>query len=291
MSPRLKFLVLTLAAALAGPSVSLAGDAPASEPVNRGNLSLLGGVDFTSAYFFRGYNQEDGGLIAQPYLTLTANVVKRDDMTVNVYGGIWNSAHSKQTFSDDGNSAWYEADLYAGVDFILGGGWTVGGIYTVYTYPNGAFNSIQELGIKGSYDDTDAVWSKQIGFALKPYAGIFFETDDGNGTEDVYLELGVTPTVYSFNLNPSTPVSISVPLVLGMSLDDFYVESDGDNSLFGYGSIGVAASLPLPIPSNYGAWSLTGRLDYMQLFADSTEIVNNDESYQVIGRVGVSFTY
>jgi hypothetical protein len=49
--------------------------------------------------------------------------------------------------------------------------------------------------------------------------------------------------------------------------------------------------MPLPIPSDYGSWSLTGSVTYLQLFADSAEIVNNDESNYFIGKLGVSFTY
>jgi hypothetical protein len=289
MSHRLKFLVLTLAAALASPSMSFGADGEPEGP-NKGRITFAGGLDWTSAYFFRGYNQEDGGLIFQPYFEINTTVYKKDQMAVNAVIGMWNSVHENQTFSDDGNSAWYESDIYGRVDVTLPKGFILSGIYTLYTYPNGAFNSIQEIGVKVGWDDSPYT-EKQIGFALKPYAALFFEVDDGNGTEDTYLELGLNPTVYSFNLRSDTPVSITVPLVLGLSLDDFYVDNDGDNELFGYGSIGVAAQMPLPIPSDYGSWSLTGSLTYLQLFADSTEIVNNDESNYFIGKLGVSFTY
>ncbi len=289
MSHRLKFLVLTLAAALAGPpSLSFAADE--TDGPNRGKLTFAGGLDWTNAYFFRGYNQEDGGLIFQPYLEVNTTLHKRDDLAINGVVGFWNSVHENQTFSDDGNSAWYESDIYGRVDVTLPRGFIASGIYTLYTYPNGAFNSIQEVGAKVSWDDSPYT-QKQIGFALKPYAALFLEVDDGNGSEDMYLELGLNPTVYTFNLRADTPLSLTVPIVLGMSLDDFYIESDGDNALFGYGSIGVAAQLPLPIPSDYGSWSLTGSVTYLQLFADSTEIVNNDESNYFIGKVGVSFSY
>jgi hypothetical protein len=290
MSHRLKFLVLTLAAALAGPSVSFAADDTAK--ANRGALTFSGGLDWTNAYFFRGYNQEDGGLIFQPYFEINTTLHKGDTLAVNGVVGMWNSVHEAQTFSDDGNSAWYESDVYGRVDFSLQGGWVLSGIYTLYTYPNGAFNSIQELGVKAAWDD--AAFSKEklrVPFALKPYAALFLEVDDGNGTEDMYLELGLSPTVYTFNLRADTPLSLTVPIVLGLSPDDFYLESDGDNALFGYGSIGVAAQLPLPIPSDYGSWSLTGSITFLQLFADSTEIVNSDDSNYFIGKVGVSFTY
>ena len=39
------------------------------------------GVDlnFATSYFFRGYNQEDTGLILQPYATIGASIVDEED--------------------------------------------------------------------------------------------------------------------------------------------------------------------------------------------------------------------
>ena len=53
----------------------------APEDPNTGALTVSGGVDWTTAYFFRGYNQEDTGLIVQPYLTLTSALVSNDNFT------------------------------------------------------------------------------------------------------------------------------------------------------------------------------------------------------------------
>src|SRR5688572_22874536 len=55
------------------PAVAKTGETepPPSDP-NTGGLTLTGGVDWTTAYFFRGYNQEDTGLIFQPWVTITA---------------------------------------------------------------------------------------------------------------------------------------------------------------------------------------------------------------------------
>ena len=83
-----------------------------------------------------------------------------------------------------------------------------------------------------------------------------------------------------------------MPLALGLSVDDYYLDSEGDNELFGYGSVGLMASLPLKLPAKYGSWSVTGGVQYIQLFADSAEAANDGGTdYEVLGKVGLSFTY
>ena len=290
----------TVAAALATPSHVLAQDAttqpavtaePEAYDPNPGALTLTGGLDWTTAYFFRGYNQEDTGLILQPYATITAALVSNDNFTLNGYVGTWNSFHDKKTAaSGNGNSSWYESDLFGGLDFVFGK-FTIGTVYTFYTYPNGAFHTIQEIGFKVAYDDTDFMKDKGIGFGLKPYAAVYFETDDGNGTEDSYLEFGITPSFGVGNV-AGKPVTIAVPVVLGCSIDDYYLDSSGDNEFFGYGSVGLFASIPLGETGKFGTWTLTGGVQFIELFADSAEIVNDGgKSNEFLGKVGVSFAY
>ncbi len=280
---------LAVTAALAAPSAVFAQDAEAdveADDPNTGGLTLTGGVDYTTAYFFRGYNQEDTGLIIQPYATVTAGLVANDNFALNGYVGIWNSFHEEKTlFAGTGPSTWYESDLFGGLDFVFGK-FTLGTVYTFYTYPNGAFNTIQEIGFKVAYDDTDFMEGKFV--ALKPYAAIYFETADGNGTEDTYLELGITP---SFALGESG-VTLAVPVVVGMSIDDYYFDDSGDDELLGYGSIGLFASLPLSDNGKFGTWTLTGGVQYIQLFADSAELANDGgDDNEILGKVGVSFAY
>ena len=267
---------------IAAPAATTADDP------NTGGLTLTGGVDWTSSYFFRGYNQEDTGLILQPYATLTANLYDTDAFDINLYGGVWNSFHSRKTLADEpGPSAWYESDAFVGTDFIIGK-FTIGAIYTFYMYPNGAFETIQELGFKLSYDDTDTMKNMGVNFALKPYVGVYIETDDGNGTEDTYAEIGIGP---SFALG-NTGITLAVPVALGLSIDDYYLDSSGDNEVFGYGSISLLGSIPIPMPAKYGAWTLTAGVQYIQLFADSAEAANDGGTdYELLGKVGISFAY
>jgi len=71
-----------------------------------------------------------------------------------------------------------------------------------------------------------------------------------------------------------------------MSLDGYYLGSDGHNAFFGYAAIGLSASYP--ITDN---WSLIGGVEYHYLFADNIEDLNSDSDYKVVGRIGVAFAY
>jgi len=278
-----------LGAMLAAPVCAYAEE-EATDP-NTGAFSLTGGADYVTAYFFRGYNQEDSRFIVQPWATLTASLLDSDNLDISAYGGAWNSVQARP---GPGDSILYETDYYGGVDFAFAP-FTLGGIYTVYTYPGDAFESVQEVGLKFAFDDTATMEKVKVPFALKPYAGIYLEVDDDNGTEECYLELGLTP---SFAVHEK--LTISVPVVFGCSIDDYYLDSDGDNSFLGYISVGLMASTPIPLPAKYGAWTLTGGVTYLYLAADSVEDLNdtpsrggigNGDDYMFIGKVGISFAY
>lgn len=287
-------------------SVARAQDAGAeADGPNNGALTISGGADYTTAYYFRGYNQEDARLIVQPWITLGASLLDSDDLDVSAYVGTWNSIHEQPT---PGNSSIYETDYYAGVDFAFGPV-TVGGIYTAYTYPGDVFGDIQEVGVKVSFDDAEFMKSAKIPFALKPYVGLYKEISDDNattsgsgpaifandGSNDAYLEFGLAP---SCEVNDA--LTLTVPVVFGCSLDDYYQSDDGDNEFLGYVSVGLMASTPLPLPARYGSWTLTGGVTYLYLAADSTQDLNeepsnggigNGENSVFIGKLGVSFSY
>lgn len=273
-----------------GGLLAVTGMVRADEPAgpNTGAMSFSGGIDFVTAYVFRGYMQEDQGLIAQPYLQLSLEAFDVGGVKLTPYAGIWSSVHSEHTGTDGSNDAWYEADLFGGVNAAIGD-FTFGVIYTNYTYPNGAFDSIGEIGFKVSWADAQTMKKVGIPFALNPSLGVYFETDDGNGSEDAYLEIGIAP---SFEVKAGdVPVTLAVPIVGGFSLDDYYPDDSGDDEFFGYLSIGLTATVGLPMPSRYGSWSLTGGVYYYRFAADSAEAANNNDDDEIVGKIGVAFTY
>lgn len=284
---RKRLLTATLGAFLAFGGVARAQDAEADDP-NTGALSVVGGIDATTAYFFRGYLQEDQGLILQPYGTLYVNIHESDNLRITPYVGIWNSWHGEKTGADDThNESWYEADIFGGADIAMGD-FTLGIIYTHYTYPNGALDDIGELGFKLAWND-EAFTKEQMGlpFQLSPYVAAFFETSDDSGTEDSYLEVGVAP---AFAVGDAG-WTLGVPVVLGMSIEDYYFDDDGDEEFLGYASIGVTLTVPLPVPERYGTWSLVGSVTYLQLIAESLETINNGDDNEIVGKLGVAFAY
>jgi hypothetical protein len=275
----MKLIALTLAAALATPTMA--------EAPNDGALTFSGGFDVASAYYFRGYLQENSGLIFQPYFKMGATFVKNDDVTISGALSTWNSFHSEKTGSDGGGAgAWYENDIGGEITFAIGN-FTITPIYTLYQYPNGAFETIQEVGLRVGFDDSKNPIIPN--FALSPYVGIYYEFDDANGSEDGYLEVGISPG-YTFEVG-STNVPLKFPVVLGLSFDDFYVDSEGDNDVLGYLQAGIETSLPLPLPERYGAWNLNVGGYYQHLFAESLELANNDSEHVLWGKIGISFTY
>ena len=287
---RKRLLTATLGALLAFGGVAKAQDPSASDTSDptTGALSIAGGIDVTTHYFFRGYLQEDQGLILQPYGTLYITAHEADNFKVTPYVGIWNSWHDEKTGSDGThNQSWYEADILGGVDVAMGD-FTLGLIYTHYTYPNGALEDIGEIGAKLAWNDA-AVTKERGGlpFQFSPYVAVYFETADDSGTEDTYLEVGIGP---SFTLG-DTGWTLGVPVVVGMSLDDYYFDENGDEEFLGYGSIGVTLTVPLPMPERYGAWNLVAGVSYLHLFADTLETINNDDDGEIIGKLGLAFSY
>lgn len=280
----MKKLLLGLAAGAVALSVPTMAMAEEAGP-NTGAFSFSGGVDYTTTYMFRGYNLGDSGKIVQPYLTLKTETLTAGEFSFSPYIGTWNS------FQDADNAGkldnyWYESDLFGGVDIAFGD-FVLTPSYVFYTYP--ASDTFQEFNLKLAYNDTELMKSAGVPFALAPYIAYAIETDHPGGDENQYLEIGISP---SFELSKDMPVTISVPVVFGMSIDGTYLEDDGSNATFGFGSIGLAASYPLDmIPAKYGSWSLTGNVKYYQLFADSAQNSNQGDDWRVVGTVGLAFTY
>jgi hypothetical protein len=70
-------------------------DDTSAEGQSRKRFNLALGVDFPTQYFYRGYLQQDRGFIAQPFLTISANLGDENGLLVRPYVGWWNSLHSK----------------------------------------------------------------------------------------------------------------------------------------------------------------------------------------------------
>lgn len=183
---------------------------------------------------------------------------------------------------------WYESDLYAGVT-LTRGKLSLTTSYTFLTSPSDAFQEVQELGFTLALDDSE--WLKA--WALKPYATLAIETgsngSDGpdldNGT---YLELGIAPG-FSFDIG-RTPVTLTFPVSVGLSLADYYQDAAGEDDTFGFAQAGVKASVPLGEPGRFGTWTLNAGVSVLFL-GDNTKAFNTGDDTEVVGMIGLQWNF
>lgn len=250
-------------------------------------LAAEAGVSLTNAYFFRGLLQEDEGAITQPWLQVDIQLAKLEAAEFSGFAGVWSSFHGSSDTAqsdDDLVEHWYESDFYAGLSCAVAS-FDLSLMHTYYTSPSDAFGTIAELSFCASYDDS-TLWKDS--FALNPSLSVAVEIDDEAGSEDSYLELGVEPA-WDLDLG-QLDLALSVPVAVGLGLDDYYVDASGDSDTFGYLSVGVGAAQVLPVSDRYGAWTLSGGVELLYL-GDAAAEANDDDDIEVVASIGLSVAF
>ena len=282
-----------LALAMATCALLLAtAPARAQEPAdpNPGALTVTASFDVLNQYMFRGIRQNSTGFVTWPTVDLGISAYSGDGglKSVGVNFGTWNSLHSGDTGSDGpSGKMWYESDFYATVGFGFGGGTSFSTTYTAYTSPNSGFTTVKELSFKLGLDDSGYLGKA----AVKPYLiiGQEFDTDiatgqaDGGNNAGTYMEIGASPGY------AGSRASIAFPLKVGFSLSDYYELAGVDNK-FGFFSVAAIATIPLGGTTKAGAWNIHGGVEY-QALGTTTQALNGGESNQVIGSIGIGFSY
>ena len=256
---------------------------------NTGNVSFTTGLDFSHAYFFRGIVQERSGLIAQPYIDMTFSLFEGTEglNSVTFTIGQWNSLHTGPSGGDGPATNvgdWYRSDFYTGFAFGVDN-WDFALTYTAYLSPNDTFGTVKEVALSMTVDDSTLLG----GFSLSPHLLLAIELDgqaDGGAGEGVYVELGVEP---GLSLE-GTPVSLSFPVTLGLSLSNYYEGIPGNDDVFGYIGLGLVASVPLRVPESYSAWEVSGGIHLLSL-GDALTSFNDDDGFQPVGIFGFNIGY
>ncbi len=258
---------------------------------NAGRVNLSAGIDFTNAYFFRGILQERNGFIWQPYAELDFNLHEGSDPFTNweLAVGIWNSVQSEQTGAQPNHPAqWFELDGYVGLATNIYGELDTSLTYIAYSYPNGAFNTVQELDLALQFDDSEFLGA----FSVQPSATFAFELDGSNGLsgrEGVYVELDAEPS-YTFMQDSDYPVTLSAPLSLGLNISEYY-DLAGNSETFGFLSFGVGVGVPLGfVPDNYGEWGVALGVSGYYL-NDNLALVNQGDELYPVGTFSVTLDY
>lgn len=276
VSMALAGLVTTSAMAQDSAGTQPAAPTAAPEAAAPKPVTLTTGLDFTSAYFFRGIRQESGGAIGQPYVDV--GVTATPWLSLNF--GNWDSIHST---GDAGN--FYEADYYAAATFTTGKV-KPGVLYTSYTSPADRFKTVHELAGVVTFDDSGTA------FPLSPKAILAFELSDGQAdageNKGIYLELGVKPGI---KLAPKA--TLYVPVKLAMSLKDYYedslIGSSGSGDTFGFFSSGLQLSVPA-VSGKSGSLEVHGGFDILWL-GDNLKLLNEDDRVKPIATIGLTYVY
>ncbi len=291
--PATAVLLTTLVGLFTSPTVT--ADEQQAPGLHLPGVSAKVTLDYVSQYFFRGIEQldSDTGVVIQPGAEFTLPVVESVTATIGTWGSIHTDGTGQPAPAGRSNpSTWFEQDLYASLDHTVGD-FTVGVGLTYYTFPSRAVNGdITELNLKLGYDDSD-LFGK---FAFNPYVEVAIELQNNAfPDENSYLEVG---GAFEFDMADTydIPLVWSIPIVLGLSLEDYYTDASGANETFGYLSVGLFAHVPLSELLGYGqwmgAWDLHAGVTF--LFLNSSVVGQTDnfadssDNYQVYATVGVS---
>lgn len=259
-------------------------------PVNSGKVAFSTGFDITTEYWFRGLGQENEGLIIQPWIDMTFELFSSDDLTLTGSVGTWNSVHDATP-----GDAWFESDFYAGVGAEMGA-ISVGASYVILYNPAGGDIFAEEVDITLDIDatafDLPAYLSPSITFAFETDGG----SDNGNN-KGTYLEIAFEPTFEDILGSGNAPVTLAVPLTLGLGLEDYYEDGMGNDDTFGFFDVGLVLSTPLDglIPADYGAW--TASIGVHAIFlGDSAENISGafgtgQDDSSVYATFGLSMEY
>jgi hypothetical protein len=271
---RLDRLTATTVAQAPAGTAPAAVDPPAASPV-----TVTVGADAPTLYVFRGLRQEaDSAFTFQPFVDV--GFAASDTVSVNV--GTWNSLHSGSN-GDAFDNAWYESDIYASAT-LTAGKWKPGALFTAYTSPANAYDTVSELAGVLAYDDSASA------VPFSPKVVVAFElsdaTADAGANKGIYLELGAKPSFQA-----GSHVTIGVPLKVGLSLKDYYEDPlTGEDGTFGYFDIGLSAGVPLSFMHN-GSWEAHGGVDVYTLGDGLPRLLNDDSRTRVVGSLGFSVAF
>lgn len=254
------------------------------------------GFDFTSQYFFRGIQQENQGILFQPWIELNSRLWKaaEGDQSVDLVFGQWNSLHDGPTGTGGNGGVWYESRFFVGANAQISERLQIGTRLNFYSTPNGAgfargLSNITELQVDVRYDDVNVLVED---FALNPYATVAIELNnqrDGGSDEGAFIELGIAPQ-FDIGALGEAPVVLTTPVRLGLGVGGYYENplTNGDDDFFGFLQLGGVASAPLEfLPAGMGPW--VGHVGlHALLLGDNNERRNGGDGAELIFEFGMS---
>jgi hypothetical protein len=276
---RIRFASPLLALALALAGTAFAGNTeptPVTPAAAEDFISGTFSLDFNTHFIsYGGDVWADGDSMSEPTFNPSIELALELPAGFTATLGTWWDVNSKGGGSSSPlGGRIQEVDVWAGLAY------TVGDFTAKVTYQAWMYGSDTEdiLDLTFSYDTF-----------LSPSLTIHNRLDQGaaNGDEGTVLVLGLSHSV------EAGPVTISFPFNVAYFCSEDYHNAwfnGGSDDGFGYGSIGVSASVPLSFISEaYGDWSLHANLTYY--VTDQDVIPNNPEGDFFTANVGLSIAF
>lgn len=265
------FLKSALLATLLGTSAAMAGEPekPAAAPEPESKLSGVLNLDYNTHFVSYGFdvwgdgNDLDAGTF-NPSLELTWKLPNNFSAIL----GTWWDVNGNANSGIGGNIQ--EIDVWGGIGYSVGDL----SITTLYQAWNYASDTEEILDVKFAYS-----------CLLSPSLTIHNRLQEGasGGQDGTVLVLGLSHSV------EAGPVTVSFPFNVAYFLQDDYHPASTDSG-FGYGSLGVTATLPLTcLGTEYGEWNLHGGVIY---YVTSDEVVANavdDDFFTASIGIGCAF--
>ncbi|MCC5830656.1 MAG: hypothetical protein JJU36_14515 [Phycisphaeraceae bacterium] len=280
----------------------------------RWSIHFDAGAHYLSSYYYRGFVRETEGPIVQPYASARLRVFDRRDSPViqgvDLLVGLQTSHHWSHNVRGPGER-WVELNWYGGVGVDFADRWRAELLYVNREDIRTSFRDVHQVELTVRFDDRDPDYA----WSLQPYATLSLEYENqsdagwisrdfshGRGTyhfDRFYMELGVEPVFELFHLHMDEPVKLSVPMRIGLSLNDYYADTSGRDRTFGYAATGLRLSIPLwefgADPGRRFLWRLDGGVDLLYL-GNSARDVNralgqSGNEFQIVGHIGLSLDY
>lgn len=254
-------------------------------------LSLDVSIRYTSDYFFRGIVQKTDSFNLQPSVGLGFRLVETETFILSLLGGSWSHFSDDRAAGASGSFSeyWYEHDAYAGVSATVDR-LSFGAVYTWYESPSSDFTEYEDLTLSVSYDDS-GLWDDDGQFSINPWVTIAFETRNAAVGPDsgAWLGIGIDPTVDLGDMLLG-PTTLSFPVGVGLSLDDYYQRADGSSDTFGHAEVG--AKLSFDLADSLGSAAPTLDVGASYLFLDGAlDDLNGGDSDEAVLSAGLSWSF
>jgi len=286
------------------------------EPENAARFSIDAGVDFLSGYFYRGMGRSQGRLVIQPWVDADLRIYGGPDHKNEILNGVHLTfgARTSHLFGDprlkqDQDERWFDLQWRGGVEMHVFDRWRVGLEYENIENIRSSWRDVHQFNAYAKFDDSDPNYS----WSLQPHILFSYEYEkqsdagflsralyeDKRFKSGIYMQAGIRPEFEVFKIS-GKPAKLALPVTIGLSLDDYFQDTDADDSFFGYVDVGANLNIPLwSMPTDSGSrqleWSLDLGVNALILgssIRDINETVGvGDHDVQVIGKIGLKFNY